>query len=65
VVFPTRTNLGLLGHSATAMEAIEAARTRPFISVQPRVEERADGRWLVVPPEAGYGAIEVPVAQAG
>ena len=65
VVFPTRTNLGLLGRSATALEAIEAARTRPFISVQPRVEERADGRWLVVPPEAGYGAIEVPVAQAG
>jgi len=65
VVFPTRTNLGLLGEAANAADAIERALNRPFISVQPRVEERPEGRWLVVPSDAGYGPLEVPVAQAG
>jgi 8-oxo-dGTP pyrophosphatase MutT (NUDIX family) len=65
VVFPTRTNLGLLGQASSAEDAIARARARPFIDVQPRVEQRADGPWLVLPPEAGYGAIEVAVAQAG
>lgn len=65
VVFPTRTNLGLLGRAASAADAIDQALARPFISVQPSVEEREDGRWLVLPPEAGYGAVEVPVSQAG
>jgi 8-oxo-dGTP pyrophosphatase MutT (NUDIX family) len=65
IVFPTRTNLGLLGQAASAANAIEQALARPFISVQPAVEEREDGRWLVLPPEAGYGAVEVPVSQAG
>lgn len=65
VVFPTRTNLGLLGEAASAADAIARAKARPFISVQPRVEERPEGRFLVLPPDAGYGAIEVPVAQAG
>jgi 8-oxo-dGTP pyrophosphatase MutT (NUDIX family) len=65
IVFPTRTNLGLLGQAGSAAEAIERAQARPFISVQPNVEEREDGRWLVLPPEAGYGAVEVHVSQAG
>jgi 8-oxo-dGTP pyrophosphatase MutT (NUDIX family) len=65
VVFPTRTNLGLLAQAADAGDAIARARSRPFISVQPRVEERPEGRFLVLPPDAGYGAIEVPVAAAG
>ncbi|HEY3695267.1 NUDIX hydrolase [Phenylobacterium sp.] len=65
VVFPTRTNLGLLGEAASAADAISRARSRPFISVQPSVEERPEGRVLVLPPDAGYGAVEVPVAMAG
>jgi 8-oxo-dGTP pyrophosphatase MutT (NUDIX family) len=65
VVFPTRTNLGLLAEATTAADAIARAAARPFISVQPRVEERPDGRYLVVPPDAGYGTVEVPVAMAG
>jgi 8-oxo-dGTP pyrophosphatase MutT (NUDIX family) len=65
IVFPTRTNLGLLGRAASVADAIAQAQGRPFISVQPNVEEREDGRWLVLPPESGYGAVEVPVSQAG
>jgi 8-oxo-dGTP pyrophosphatase MutT (NUDIX family) len=65
VVFPTRTNLALLGQAASAADAIARAASRPFISVQPKVEERPEGRFLVLPPDAGYGAVEVPVAMAG
>lgn len=65
IVFPTRTNLGLLSQASDAADALERARTRPFISVQPNVEEREDGRYLVLPPMAGYGAVEVHVSQAG
>jgi len=58
VLFPTRLNLEMVGASGSVEEAIEAARARTIVTVSPRMETRADGKWLVIPPEAGYGVAE-------
>jgi hypothetical protein len=58
VLFPTRLNLQMLGASGSVEEAIEAAKARTIVTVSPRMETRPDGRWLVIPPEAGYGVAE-------
>ena len=55
LMFPTRMNLKLLAEAASANDAIARARARTIVSVTPRVEVRAEGRFLVLPPEAGYG----------
>ena len=58
LMFPTRLNLQVLDRSRTAAEAEAAARLQPVVTVEPRVEERADGKVLVIPEEAGYGLTE-------
>lgn len=58
LMFPTRLNLEVLARSASAAEAEAAARARKVVTVEPRVEERADGKVLVIPAEAGYGLTE-------
>lgn len=58
LMFPTRLNLEVLARSSSAAEAEAAARTRKVVTVEPRVEERADGKVLVIPAEAGYGLTE-------
>jgi 8-oxo-dGTP pyrophosphatase MutT (NUDIX family) len=58
LMFPTRLNLEMLGRSANAGEAERAARARPVVTVEPVVEQRADGRVLLIPLEAGYGLSE-------
>ncbi len=58
LMFPTRLNLQVLDRSRTAAEAEAAARLQPVVTVEPRVEERADGKVLVIPAEAGYGITE-------
>ncbi|KRA67195.1 NUDIX hydrolase [Caulobacter sp. Root656] len=58
VIFPTRMNLQLLAESADAAAAIEAARTRPLVTVEPWV----DGTSLRIQPEAGYGAVAEPLS---
>lgn len=63
IIFPTLMNLTRLAESADVASAIEAARTRPPFTVQPRIERRADeSRWVVIPAEAGYGATERRIA---
>ena len=62
VIFPTRMNLQLLAESASAQEAAERARSRPLVTVEPKVERRATGGVLVIPPDAGYGAVEEPLS---
>jgi 8-oxo-dGTP pyrophosphatase MutT (NUDIX family) len=61
LMFPTRLNLQVLDRSKTAAEAEAAARLQPVVTVEPRVEERADGKVLVIPEEAGYGLTEEPM----
>lgn len=60
VVFPTRMNLVMLTRAASAAAAIEQARGRPLVTVQPEIREGPDGRRLVLPENAGYGAISEP-----
>ena len=57
-MFPTRLNLQVLDRSKTAAEAEAAARLQRVVTVEPRVEDRADGKVLVIPAEAGYGLTE-------
>lgn len=60
VVFPTRMNLGLLARAASATAAIDQARRRPLVTVQPEIHEGPDGRRLILPESAGYGAVSEP-----
>jgi 8-oxo-dGTP pyrophosphatase MutT (NUDIX family) len=61
VIFPTRMNLQLLAEAADADDAVSRATARTLVTVQPQVQERASGRVLVLPPDAGYGAVEEPL----
>lgn len=58
LMFPTRLNLEVLAQSPKAAAAVAAARARSVVTVEPQVEERADGKVLVIPAEAGYGVTE-------
>jgi 8-oxo-dGTP pyrophosphatase MutT (NUDIX family) len=62
VIFPTRMNLQLLDESASAQEASERASARTLVTVLPKVEKRPEGGVLVIPPDAGYGAVEEPLS---
>lgn len=58
LMFPTRLNLEVLNRSKTAADAEAAARLQRVVTVEPRVEDREDGKVLVIPAEAGYGLTE-------
>jgi 8-oxo-dGTP pyrophosphatase MutT (NUDIX family) len=58
VIFPTRMNLQLLAESPHAAAAIETARARPLVTVEPWV----DGASLRIQPEAGYGVVAEPLS---
>jgi 8-oxo-dGTP pyrophosphatase MutT (NUDIX family) len=63
LVFATRMNLAKLARHATVAEAVAAARTRPVVTVMPKVKHTPEGRWLQIPAEADYGVTEVFVEQ--
>ncbi len=58
LMFPTRLNLEVLDRFANAADAEASARARSVVTVEPQVVERADGKVLVIPAEAGYGITE-------
>jgi len=58
LMFPTRLNLEVLSRATRAADAEHQARSRQVVTVEPKVEERADGKVLVIPAEAGYGMTE-------
>lgn len=58
LMFPTRLNLEVLGRAASAADAEAQARSRTIVTVEPEVQDRADGKVLVIPAEAGYGLTE-------
>ena len=62
VIFPTRMNLQLLAESSSAAEATARAAARTLVTVEPRVQQRADGGYLVIPADAGYGHVEESLA---
>lgn len=57
VIFPTRMNLQLLAEASCAHDCIRRAEKRPLVTVLPRLEERNGQRVLVIPENAGYGAV--------
>ncbi len=63
LMFPTRLNLQVLAQSVSAADAAAAAAARKVVTVEPRVEVRADGKVLVIPAEAGYGLTEEKLSE--
>jgi 8-oxo-dGTP pyrophosphatase MutT (NUDIX family) len=61
VIFPTRMNLQLLAEAADAADAVARAAARKLVTVQPQIQSRPTGRVLVLPPDAGYGAVAEPL----
>jgi 8-oxo-dGTP pyrophosphatase MutT (NUDIX family) len=64
VIFPTRMNLQLLAEADDAVDAVARARARTLVTVEPQVIETPEGRALVIPPDAGYGAVVESLATA-
>ena len=58
ILFPTKLNLLKLGEARTADDALATARKTPVVTVLPEMVNRADGRFLVIPDNAGYGKVE-------
>ncbi len=55
IILPTRLNLEMLARQNTVIGALEAARTRKIVTVEP-VARQKDGGWeLTIPLEADYG----------
>jgi 8-oxo-dGTP pyrophosphatase MutT (NUDIX family) len=58
IIFPTLRNVIKLGQSETAAAAIAAANADTIVTVLPTMEQRDDGMYLCIPPEAGYDISE-------
>jgi 8-oxo-dGTP pyrophosphatase MutT (NUDIX family) len=54
LVFPTIKHLEALVHAESVTDALEKARTREVVPVQPKVVLRGDGAEIVLPGEPGY-----------
>ena len=65
IIFPTRMNLRMLAESNSSQTAINACQSRPRVVVTPWVERRDHGPVLVIPPDAGYGAVEEDLETTG
>ncbi len=61
VIFPTVRNLAKLGLSATTEDAVSRAAQADVVAVLPHIEQREDGPYICIPPEAGYDISEMPV----
>ena len=57
VIFPTRMNVQLLAEASSADDCVARAQARTLVPVLPKVEVRDGARFLVLPPDAGYGAV--------
>jgi 8-oxo-dGTP pyrophosphatase MutT (NUDIX family) len=64
VIFPTRMNLKLLAEADSAEDAVSRSKAREIVTVEPQLTERNGERVLVLPPNAGYGAVVEPVSRA-
>ena len=62
VIFPTRMNLQLLAEAVNAGDATARARARTLVTVLPVVEDRPEGKVLVIPNDAGYGDVAEPLS---
>jgi len=62
VIFPTRMNVQLLAEAVSADDCVARAKARTLVTVEPQIQDRAGGKVLVLPPDAGYGVVEEPLA---
>ncbi|MBS0491311.1 MAG: hypothetical protein JSR35_15070 [Proteobacteria bacterium] len=62
VIFPTRMNVQLLAEAVSADDCVVRAKARTLVTVEPQIQDRAGGKVLVLPPDAGYGVVEEPLA---
>ena len=65
IIFPTRMNLQLLAEATGAEDAARRAAGRTLVTVLPEVQDGEGGQVLVIPPDAGYGAVAVPLSAIG
>jgi 8-oxo-dGTP pyrophosphatase MutT (NUDIX family) len=65
VIFPTRMNLQLLAEAAGSEDAVVRAGARELVPVEPKVTDTPEGKVLVIPPNAGYGAAVEPLSRIG
>ncbi len=65
IIFPTKMNLLKLAHAKTAEEALSIARTTPVVTVLPEVVKRAEGSFLTISEDAGYGKVEEAMPRRG
>ena len=61
VIFPTRMNLQLLAEASGADDCVARSRSRRLVTVEPQIQDRENGKVLVLPPDAGYGLVEEPL----
>jgi 8-oxo-dGTP pyrophosphatase MutT (NUDIX family) len=61
VIFPTRMNVQLLAEASSAADCVARAEARTLVPVLPQVEKRGEARFLVIPPDAGYGPVAEPM----
>ena len=61
IIFPTRLNLSLLSKAKSVAEALDLARCRPLVTVEPVVRDGLAGLELVIPEAAGYGITTEPL----
>ncbi|MGH2823645.1 MAG: NUDIX hydrolase, partial [Thermoleophilaceae bacterium] len=54
LVFPTIKHLEAIAQADSVADALEKARTREVVPVQPRVVKRGDSAQIVLPGEPGY-----------
>ena len=64
IIFPTRMNLQLLAEATSAEDAVARARAREIVTVEPQLQVKNGERYLVLPPNAGYGVVEEPAGRA-
>ena len=58
IIFPTLRNVEMLGDSTSVDEAMSMAANRNIVSILPWMEQRDDGNYICIPPEAGYAISE-------
>jgi 8-oxo-dGTP pyrophosphatase MutT (NUDIX family) len=63
IIFPTLLNLRKLGRAKTVADAFANARSRPIVTVLPRIEKRGETPTMVLPADAGYDVVEAPLAE--
>ena len=65
VIFPTRMNVQLLNEATSAEDCVARALDRKLVTVLPVVETRGEGRFLVLPADAGYGEVAESMERIG